>query len=234
MSFSHRITPARRKLLGLAAGIFLFALPAPSDAGNAAVEVRGTIEKIQSLLQDGRSKRAARKNDRQMQLRQVLDRRFDFAEMAKRSLGSHWQGRSAPERVEFVKLFSDIFAGAFADQLDPYLAEKFVYLRETRDGDFSEVETKILPARGSEFAITYKLRSERGDWKVYDVVVENVSIVNNFRSQFNRVLGNASFDDLLKRLRETRTKLLQAKRERPDATMMSYWILAQASSPRPR
>jgi phospholipid transport system substrate-binding protein len=209
-------------------------MPSVSQAETATDEVRATLEKVQYILQDTNLKSESRRRERQSQLRQALGRRFDFAEMAKRSLGSHWQERTPRERTEFVKLFTDLVEATYLDQIDPYLGEKFVYLRENLDGDFAEVATKTVPARGEEFAINYKLRSDKGNWKVYDMVVENVSVVNNYRSQFNRILGNAPFDHLLKRLSEARTKQLQARRGRPETTMMSYWIVAQASSPRLR
>ncbi|MGH7766932.1 MAG: MlaC/ttg2D family ABC transporter substrate-binding protein [Candidatus Binatia bacterium] len=217
-----------------AAGIFLLSAPGPSTAGSATDEVRTTHEKVQAIQQDPRLRSDARKKERQSQLRQTLGRRFDFAEMAKRSLGSHWQGRTKQERTEFVKLFTDLLEASYLDQIDPYLGEKFIYVREIRDGDFSEVATKILPAKGDEIAINYKLRADKSGWRVYDVVVENVSVVNNYRSQFKRVLNGASFQDLLHKLRETRVHLLQAKRPRPDNTVVSYWILAQAAPQRPR
>ena len=133
-----------------------------------------------------------------------------------------------------MKLFTDLLEASYLDQIDPYLGEKFVYLREIRDGDFSEVATKIAPARGDEIGINYKLRSDKSGWMIYDVVVENLSVVNNYRSQFNRVLNGASFQELLQKLRETRVNQLQAKRSRPDSKIFSYWLLAQASQQRPR
>ncbi|HEY3305490.1 MAG TPA: ABC transporter substrate-binding protein [Candidatus Binatia bacterium] len=217
-----------------AVGIFLLSAPGSSRAGSATDEIRTTHEKVQTIQQDPRLRSDARKKERQSQLRQTLGRRFDFAEMAKRSLGSHWQGRTKQERTEFVKLFTDVLEASYLDQIDPYLGEKFIYLREIRDGDFSEVATKIVPAKGDEIAINYKLRSDKSGWRIYDVVVENVSVVNNYRSQFSRVLSGASFQDLLQKLRETRVNQLQAKRPRPDTTVVSYWILAQTAPQRPR
>jgi phospholipid transport system substrate-binding protein len=215
-------------------GFFLLLSPATARAGSATDELRATHQSIQTILQDPRFKTETRKRERQAQLRQALDRRFDFAEMAKRSLGSHWQGRTKQERTEFIKLFTDLLEESYLDQIDPYLGENFVYIREDLDGDFSEVATKVVPLKGDEFAVNYKMRSDKGRWKIYDVVVGNVSVVNNYRSQFNRILSKTSFDELLKRLRQTRTSQLQAKRARPDSTIVSYWILAQASPNRPR
>jgi phospholipid transport system substrate-binding protein len=234
---NRRTAVQRGKLVAgiwAAAGIFLILAPAVWSAGSATDDIRSTHEKIHSLLQDPQPKSEARKKDRQAQLRQTLARRFDFSEMAKRSLGSHWQGRTKQERAEFVKLFTDLVETSYLDQIDPYLGEKFIYLREIQDGDFSEVAAKIVPAKGDEIAVYYKLRSGKDGWRIYDVVVANVSVVNNYRSQFNRVLNGMPFDDFLKRLRDTRTKQVQARQTRPDSTIVSYWLLAQASPARPR
>ncbi|HEX9444658.1 MAG TPA: ABC transporter substrate-binding protein, partial [Candidatus Binatia bacterium] len=159
---------------------------------------------------------------------------FDFAEMAQRSLGPHWQARTFRERSDFVKVFSGLLADAYLDQIEFYAGDRFAYLRESRDGEFAEVDTKVMGVKGDELAINYKLRARSGDWKVYDLVIENVSVVHNYRSQFNRVLSGASFGDLLKKLRETRTHQLQAKNTRPDSTVLSYLLLAQAAPNRPR
>jgi phospholipid transport system substrate-binding protein len=212
----------------------IFLGPATGMTGTGMEEIRATLDQVHAIQQDPRFRSDAAKKERQSQLRQALGRRFDFAEMAKRSLGSHWQGRTKQERAEFVKLFTDLLEASYLDQIDPYLGEKFVYLREIRDGDFSEVATRIVPARGEDIAIHYKLRSGKSGWRIYDVVVENVSVVNNYRSQFNRVLNRASFQDFLDKLRESRANQLQAKRTRPDSTIFSYWLLAQASQQRLR
>jgi len=216
------------------AGILLLCAPAPSNAGTAIDELRETHEKIQAIQQDPRLRPEVKRKDRQTQLRKALTRRFDFAEMAKRALGPHWQGRTKQERTEFVKLFTDLLETSYLDQIDPYLGEKFIYLRETTDGNFSEVATRIAPAKGDEIAVNYKLRSDKNGWRIYDVVVENVSVVHNYRSQFKRVLNGGSFEDLLNKMRETRSRQLQVKRSRPDPSVVSYWILAQAASQRPR
>lgn len=215
-----------------AAAIFLLSTPAAASAGSAIDDIRSTHDRIHGLLQDPQFKSESRKKDRQAQLRQTLARRFDFSEMAKRSLGSHWQGRTKQEQAEFVKLFTDLVAASYLDQIDPYFGEKFIYLREIQDGDFSEVVAKIVPVKGDEFVISYKLRSGKDGWRIYDVVVANVSVVNNYRSQFNRVLNGTPFDDFLRRLRDTRVRQAQARR--PDSTIVSYWLLAQASPTKPR
>jgi phospholipid transport system substrate-binding protein len=227
----------RRKLTAIlcaGAGVILLLTPALSNAGPATEQLRGTVEKVQVILQDARLKPETQKKQRRVQLRQVMSQRFDFGDMAKRSLGTHWQGRTPAQQAKFVKLYTDLLEDAYLDQIEPNVSERFIYLRETRDGEFAEVATKVIPVKGDELAINYRLRSTNGNWKIYDLVIENVSVVNNYRSQFNRILNGASFDELLERMRETRTNQVQAKKLRPDSTIVSASLLAAASPSRPR
>lgn len=214
-----------------------FSAPAyssPGASGAPSRQVRATVEGIQNIMQDPRLQNDARKKERRARLKQLIVRRFDFADMARRALGPNWQGRTAKERADFVKVFGDLLEDAYLDQIELYGADSFAYLRESRDGDFAEVNTKAMGIRGDELAIDYKLRARGGDWKVYDLVVENVSVVNNYRSQFNRILNGESFGALLKKLRATRSTQVQARMTRPDSTVFSYWLLAQAAPNRPR
>lgn len=225
---------ARHRRAGLAAlALLSLVLPASAAGGPITEKVRSTVENVQALLQDQRLQSDARKKERRAQLRQILGRRFDFAEMAKRSLGSNWQKRSSKERADFVKVFSAIVGDAYLDHIELYASDRIAYLREARDGDYAEVDSRVMAVRGEEFPLNYRLLARNSDWKVYDVVIENVSVVSNYRSQFNRILASSSFDGLLKRLRETRATQVVAKRERDNA-ILSYWLLAQASPNRPR
>ncbi len=172
----------------------------PLMAGAPTEQVRQTADKMLSVLQDGRLRAADNQKERRDQLRQIIATRFDFSEMAKRSLGSHWQRTSGDEQRQFVELFTELLERSYLDQIEAYDGEKIVYGRESLNQDQADVETKILTKKGEEFSLNYKLRSAAGDWKIYDVVIENVSLVNNFRSQFNRILANASMAELIKRL----------------------------------
>ena len=207
--------------------------PLPLQAGAMTDEVRATVKKVVAILQNPHLKPEARKNERHAQLRQVIEPGFDFEEMAKRSLGSHWQGRSQEEQGKFVTLFADLLAESYLDKIESYVGEKFVFVRETQDREFSEVAIKIIDKKGEEVPINYKLRSAKGNWKIYDLVIENVSLVNNYRSQFNRILTTASFDELLQRLQEKRGKEFGSERLRLN-TIVSYSIMSAAVAARPR
>jgi phospholipid transport system substrate-binding protein len=174
--------------------------PAVLKAGVPTDQVRQTADRVLSVVQDARLKSPDKQQERRAQLRQIIANRFDFTEMAKRSLGPNWQKVNNDEQREFVELFTELLEKSYADQIESYNGEKIVYGRENVSQDQADVDTKIVTKKGEEVSVNYKLRSNAGDWKVYDVVIENISIVNNFRSQFNRILANASFAELLKKL----------------------------------
>jgi len=183
-------------------GLFYFLLPLPVTAGAPTDQTRATVDKVVSILKNPDLQSEAKKKERREQLRAVTYPRFDFAEMAKRSLGSYWSRRTPQEQQEFVKLFSDLLESSYVDKIESYNGGKIAYTREKQDNDQAEVFTKVATKKGEEFSINYNLHLAGGEWKVYDVVVENISLVNNYRAQFNRVLANASFDQLLRKLQE--------------------------------
>jgi phospholipid transport system substrate-binding protein len=168
-----------------------YLLLSPLIAGEATEQIRTTVDQVLATLQDPNLKSDAKKKERRDRLRQIVYSRFDFAEMAKRSLGSHWQRRSPQEQQEFVKLFTNLLEDTYLDKIESYNGEKFKYTRENQDKNYAEVDTKIITKKGEEFSINYKLQSANGEWKVYDIIIENISLVNNYRSQFNRVLANS-------------------------------------------
>jgi len=187
-------------IAALLATCLLTLSPAVLRAGVPTDQVRQTADRVLSVLQDSRLKSADKQKERRDQIRQIVASRFDFAEMAKRSLGSNWQKVNNDEQRQFVELFTELLEKSYADQIESYDGEKIVYGRENVSQDQADVDTKILTKKGDQISINYKLRAAGNDWKVYDVVIENISLVNNFRSQFNRILANASFAELLKKL----------------------------------
>ncbi len=183
--------------------LFLYLLiPAPLRAGVPKEQVQTTVDKVLNILGDPQLKSENKKGERQSRLRQTIAPRFDFDEMAKRSLGAHWRRISPEKQQEFVKLFTDLLEKSYVDKIDSYNGEKVLYTREKEDKDHAEVDTKVITKQGEEFSVNYKLRSTGGEWKAYDVVIENISLVNNYRSQFNRVLTKSPFEELLRRIKE--------------------------------
>jgi phospholipid transport system substrate-binding protein len=183
-------------------GILLLTHPVSVAAGAPGDQVRQTVDKLLAILADPQLRGAGKENERREELRKVLYARFDFTEMAKRALGPHWQRRSPEEQKEFVGLFTSLLEGAYLDKIESYNGEQVQYLTETVENDYAEVDTKIVDNHGQPFSVNYRLRNGGGDWKVYDVGIENVSLVNNYRSQFTRVLAKSSFEELLKTMKE--------------------------------
>jgi phospholipid transport system substrate-binding protein len=197
--------------VALLAACLLALSPAALRAGLPTDQVRQTADRVLSVLQDSRLKSADKQQERRAQIRQIIANRFDFGEMAKRSLGPNWQKVNNDDQREFVELFTELLEKSYADQIESYNGEKIVYGRENVSQDQADVDTKIVTKKGEEISVNYKLRSAAGDWKVYDVIIENISIVNNFRSQFNRILANASFAELLKKLQSKSVEIKPAR-----------------------
>lgn len=187
---------------GMSAVLALLLLAGGADAGMPTEQIKGTVDKALLVLKDPRFKAPAKTKERRDQLRQILFARFDFAEMAKRSLGGNWRRRTPQEQEEFVRLFTDLLERAYADIIESYSDEKIIYLNERIDGGFADVGSKIVTGRGEEYSIYYKAHMVSNEWKIYDVVAENISLVNNYRSQFNRVISNSSYEELLRRMRD--------------------------------
>jgi phospholipid transport system substrate-binding protein len=176
--------------------------PSDATAGLPTDQIKSTVDKALLVLKDPRLKPATKTKERREQLKQILFTRFDFNEMAKRALGANWRRRTPKEQDEFVRLFSDLLERAYADTIESYTDEKIVYVGERLDGGYADVNSKVLTNKGEEFSLNYKTHFVGGEWRVYDVVVENISMVNNYRSQFNRVISNASYEELVRRLRD--------------------------------
>jgi len=187
-------------------------IPFPLSAGAPTDQIRTTVDKALNVLRSPGLKSEAKKKERRDQLRQVIASRFDFTEMAKRSLGSQWRRLTPKQREEFVPLFTDLLERAYIDRIESYGDEKLIYSRENLDGNYAEVESRIVTHRGEEFSLNYRAHLVNGEWKVYDVVVENISLVNNYRSQFNRIITNSSYEELIRRMKEKQIELKDAKR----------------------
>jgi phospholipid transport system substrate-binding protein len=175
-------------------------LAPPASAGAPTEQVRATVDNIAAILKNPALKTDAKRNERREQLRQAIFSRFDFTEMAKRSLGPHWRKLSPQDQEEFTRVFTDLLERAYIDQIEAYNDEKFVYVKETIDQDFAEVQSRIITPKG-EYSLNYRLHAVAPEWKVYDVVVENISLVNNYRSQFSRIIANQSYEELVRRMK---------------------------------
>lgn len=183
------------------AAIYLWSA-APLSAGSPGDEIKATIDNVVTVLQDANLKGPDKQRDRRAKVRNIIYPKFDFAEMAKRSLGSHWPRRTVEEQKTFVDLFTELVETSYVDAIDSYNGEKVAIANEKQDKAFAEVNTKIITNKGENFAIDYKLHQRDGAWKVYDVVIENISLTNNYRSQFGRVIAKSSYEELLSKIKE--------------------------------
>jgi phospholipid transport system substrate-binding protein len=134
-------------------------------------------------------------------LKETLMPHFDWLEMSKQALGTHWKSASEREN-EFVTDFAEFLGNAYIGQISSYRGEKVIFGQELFENNQAQVKTKILSNNGERTYVDYQLHRVQGEWKIYDVVVEDVSLVVNYRSQFNWILAKGSLDDLLKQLRE--------------------------------
>ena len=176
--------------------------PGASSAGVPTDQIRVTVDRVLAILKDPALNSASAKEARRSELNKAILPRFDFEEMAKRSLGAEWRRRTATEQKEFIRLFTDLLKDSYVDSIESYRGDKVLYRRESQEGDYADVGTKVINERGEELTIDYRLNLDGSQWKVYDVVIENVSIVNNYRSQFARILSRSSFAALLQTIRD--------------------------------
>jgi phospholipid transport system substrate-binding protein len=164
-------------------------------------QIQETIQRVTAII----SSPARAEADRLDEVKRLLLPRFDWLEMAKRSLGKHWP--RVPERQnEFVSAFIEFVGNGYLGTIGGYKDEKIIFAGERRDQNVAEVETKLVPNKGEPMSVNYRLHLVQGEWKIYDIVIADISLINNYRSQFNRVLAKGSFDDLVKQLREKDSK----------------------------
>jgi phospholipid transport system substrate-binding protein len=184
----------------LVAWALLFGLLAAWNAmaGPPTDQLRPAIERVVKILEDPGLKRAP---ERRQAIREAADATFDWTEMARRALGQHWAKLDEAERQEFVGLFRTLLERAYVGKIDRYSGEKVIYAGETIDGDMASVKTKLTSRQGQEILVEYRMIKRGDKWLVYDVIVEGVGLVSNYRTQFNEIIRTSSYQDLVKRLR---------------------------------
>ena len=165
-------------------------------AGDPTDQLRRNADEVLNVVRSQREGAT-----RRTEMRRIGTRLFDFEETAKRALGPHWQQRAPAERAEFVTLFRDLLEAAYVGKIEKYEGEKIAYVGEAVEGDQATVKTRVVTKQGTEIPVDYRMLRESGDWRVYDVVIEGVSFVGNYRTQFNKIIQTSSYQDLVKRLR---------------------------------
>ena len=179
-----------------------FALTGKALANNPVTEeVKKTVDEVVRIVTDKELKKESAEKKRRTELRAAIGSLFDYREMTKRAMGVHWKGITAADRTEITGLFTNLLENTYAGKIESYDNEKIIYLSENQDNDYAEVKSKIISTKHDEYSVNYRLLNEHGKWRVYDVVVEGVSLVANYRSQFNRIINEQGFEELLKKLR---------------------------------
>ena len=191
-----------RLAIMLVAAIGLAGAAGISYGGEPLDLVKSAAEGAIAVLKDPKFKSPEQKKERVDRLKEIINPIFDYNEMARRSLGAHWRRRSPAEQEEFIRLFRTFLEKIYSDKIDFYDGQKVMFGRETIEREYAQVESTMINSKGEENSVVYRLKRTDGKWKVYDAVVENISIVNNYRSQFDRVISKSSYEELKKMLRE--------------------------------
>lgn len=198
------------------AGTFFFvsiiAVSTLSQAGKPTESIRKTADKIIAIVSDPELQTSGKDVDekkshkdklkkRNRLVREAVDERFDWEEMSRRTLARYWRDRTDDEKKEFIDLFGKLLERTYLDQVEGYSGEKVIYLGERVDGDYAVVKVKIVTKKETEIPVKYRLKKKGNDWFVYDVIIEGVSLVNNYRTQFNTIIVRYKYKGLIKRLR---------------------------------
>jgi len=186
--------------------MFLAVLFMASNAFVGPTElVKKMVDEVVRIVSDKEMKKNETK--RRQALKKTISIIFDYPEMAKRSLGKHWNVRSAVEKKQFSDLFATLLENSYASKIESYNNEKIVYVKETIDNDYAEIKSKVVTAARDEFTLDYRMMNHNGTWMVYDVVIEGVSLVSNYRSQFNKIVTANGYEHLVKKLQSKNDEL---------------------------
>ena len=180
--------------------VVLCALARPVFAGEATDQIRTHIDQMYRLVA-----KTGSTSEGQETVRKLADQMFNWLAMAQGALGQHWGERTPTERAEFVRLFGDVFERAYLSKIQLADAERFAYLGDTIEGDHTVVRTRITTNNGTVIPVNYRARmAEGGRWRVYDLDVGGVSLISNYRTQFNSIIGRSSYPELVNRLKALR------------------------------
>ncbi|RNC69332.1 MAG: ABC transporter substrate-binding protein [Desulfuromonadales bacterium] len=176
--------------------------------GTPTETVKQTVDEVVRIVSDKEMKKPLNDKKRRLALKKTIGSVFDHAEMAQRSMGRHWRDRSPAEKKEFIDLFETLLENSYASKIESYNQEKIVYQKETIDGEFAEVKSKVITPKRDEYSLDYRLMNKGGNWKAYDVVIEGVSLISNYRTQFNKIItSQGGYTELVKKLRSKSDEL---------------------------
>lgn len=172
-----------------------------AEAGPPTDQLRRAVDLVLKILADPELKKEAKTAERRRLIFTVADEIFDFGEISQRSLARHWQARTPAERTEFIGLFGDLLEHAYVSKLENYSGETIRYVGETVDGDLAVVRTLIVTKQGTEIPVDYRMVQKGTRWRAYDVTLEGVSLVANYRAQFNTIVQRSGYADLVAKLK---------------------------------
>jgi phospholipid transport system substrate-binding protein len=196
----------KKQLAGLIIILTLFIFAIPVYAGAPLDTVKVNVNNVLDVLRNPKLKAESAKEIKKDKLRIIYKTMFDENEFSRRTLSRNWSKLNPAEQVEFVKLFEQVLEKSYADKILDYTNEKVEFTKDEMKSDTqAEVQTKIITA-SKEIPIFYRMILKDGKWKVYDVVVENVSLVQNYRTQFNDILSKNTPEQLLETLRKKVSK----------------------------
>jgi phospholipid transport system substrate-binding protein len=173
---------------------------AAADAGDPMAAVKETVRQVLAIVTDPSYKSAT--SERREKLREVIAPRFDFTDMARSAMGYHWRTLTQPQREEYSGLFTGLLEASYMGKIEGYQGQKIEYVKEMQEGDTAQVNTKIVPSGGEAISVNYRLKQADGTWKVYDVVIDQISLVANYRNQFNRIMNEKGYDKLISALKQ--------------------------------
>jgi phospholipid transport system substrate-binding protein len=182
---------------------------APVWAGGPTDNVKEYTDAVVKVLED----QSLKASDRRAAVRKLATEAFDVQETARRALGPHWQQRSPAEREEFVGLFADLLERTYIAKIDMYGGERLKFTDEKIDGENATVRGKVSTKQGADVPVEARMHKKGDRWLIYDVAIENISLISNYRAQFDRIIRTSSYGDLVKRLRN-RGEFLQEKDRR--------------------
>ena len=172
-------------------------------AGAPTDQLKGSVDQVIHVLQDPVLKPESKAQERRTAIRTEADKIFDWEETAKRALGTHWRSLSEKDRKEFVSLFADLLERSYISKIEQYSGEKITYAGDSVDGDVATVKTRFTTKKGTDVPVDYRMLKRGDRWLVYDVNVEGVSLVSNYRTQFNKIIQTASYQELVTKMKKS-------------------------------
>jgi phospholipid transport system substrate-binding protein len=192
----------RRVLAALGLGVVVGVAPAAVvSAGMPAEQLQDQIRRVLAILEDESLRTEARASERRAAIRKAAEEIFDIEEMSRRSLGRHWSALTADDQGEFVRLFADILDRAYLAKIVLYRVQRFAVVGDSIDRDHATVKTRIATRETGEIGVEYRLLRRQDRWMTYDIHVEGVSLLANYRSQFDRIFQSSGREGLFRRLR---------------------------------